>query len=71
MSISARLKQLRVEKGLTQHQLGLLSGVKQQTIQRIESGSSSRPRNIIEISEALECSAKWLLYGTNDQKAKP
>jgi transcriptional regulator with XRE-family HTH domain len=52
MSISARLKQLRVEKGLTQHQLGLLSGVKQQTIQRIESGSSSRPRNIIEIAKS-------------------
>lgn len=65
MSISSRLKQRRLERGLTQQQLGFLAGVKQQTIQRIESGSSHNPRNIIEIAEALGCSAKWLLRGTD------
>lgn len=71
MTISVRLKQRRIELGLTQHQLGSLAGVKQQTIQRIESGCSHRPRNIIEIAEALSCSAKWLLHGANENEAQP
>ncbi|HDY4931399.1 TPA: helix-turn-helix transcriptional regulator [Yersinia enterocolitica] len=64
MSISLRLKERRLEQGLTQHQLAVLSGVKQQTIQRIESGTSHRPRHLLEISEALGCSPHWLLNGT-------
>ncbi|EOI6866520.1 TPA: helix-turn-helix transcriptional regulator [Yersinia enterocolitica] len=64
MSISFRLKERRLARGLTQHQLAVLAGVRQQTIQRIESGSSHRPRNLLEISEALECSPHWLLNGT-------
>lgn len=68
MTISVRLKQRRIERGLTQNQLGMLAGVKQQTIQRIESGSSHRPRHIIEIAEALECSAKWLLHGSDERE---
>lgn len=63
MTISERLKVRRIELGLTQHQLGLLAGVKQQTIQRIESGTSNRPRHLLEIAEALNCSPKWLLHG--------
>lgn len=69
MSISLRLKERRLELGFTQQQLAVRSGVKQQTIQRIESGSSKRPRHIIEISEALDCTPQWLLRGatSNDQ----
>lgn len=63
MSISDRLKSRRIELGLTQTQLALLSGVRQQTIHRIESGTSERPRNLLEIADALECSARWLLHG--------
>ena len=71
MNISARLNQRRIERGLTQHQLGQLVGVRQQTIQRIESGASHRPRHIIEIAEALECSAKWLLHGSDGNEVLP
>ncbi|EOY4338570.1 helix-turn-helix domain-containing protein [Cronobacter malonaticus] len=71
MTISVRLKQRRTELGLTQQQLGILAGVKQQTIQRIESGTSHRPRHIFEIAEALDCSAKWLLHGSEGNGDAP
>jgi transcriptional regulator with XRE-family HTH domain len=66
MSISVRLKERRIELGLTQQQLALLAGVKQQTVQRIESGGSRHPRHLLEISDALECSPKWLLHGISN-----
>lgn len=66
MTISERMKKRRLSLGLTQQKLALLAGVKQQTIQRIESGSSHRPRHLIEIAEALNCSPKWLLHGTSE-----
>lgn len=67
MSISERLKSRRIELGLTQTQLALLSGVRQQTIHRIESGTSERPRNLLEIADALKCTARWLLHGDSEE----
>ncbi|MFP7605023.1 MULTISPECIES: helix-turn-helix domain-containing protein [Serratia] len=63
MNISVRLKERRLELGLTQQQLASLAGIKQQTVQRIESGGSRHPRHLLEISDALGCSPKWLLHG--------
>lgn len=63
MTISLRLKSRRLELGLTQHQLAQLAGVRQQTIHRIEAGTSNRPRHLVEIADALNCQAKWLLFG--------
>ncbi|WP_210496308.1 helix-turn-helix domain-containing protein [Pantoea ananatis] len=71
MSISLRLKSKRLELGLTQHQLAILCGVKQQTIQRIEAGTSHRPRHLLEISQALGCSPHWLLNGVGEQVSGP
>ncbi|KAB8310780.1 helix-turn-helix domain-containing protein [Rouxiella chamberiensis] len=66
MTISMRLKERRLELGLTQQQLAIMAGIKQQTIQRIEAGTSNRPRHLLEISEALSCSPHWLLNGVKD-----
>ena len=66
MNISMRLKERRLELGLTQQQLAIMAGIKQQTIQRIEAGTSHRPRHLLEISEALSCSPSWLLNGVKD-----
>ena len=63
MTISSRLKERRLALGLTQHQLAQLAGVRQQTIHRIESGTSVSPRNLLEIADALNCTPKWLLMG--------
>ncbi len=45
MTISNRLKERRLKLGLTQKQLAIMAGIKQQTIQRIEAGTSHRPRH--------------------------
>uniref|UniRef100_A0A9X8VBF7 XRE family transcriptional regulator n=1 Tax=Serratia marcescens TaxID=615 RepID=A0A9X8VBF7_SERMA len=66
MDISVRLKTRRIELGLTQQQLASLAGIKQQTVQRIESGGSQNPRHLLEISDALGCSPKWLLHGVSE-----
>jgi len=66
MSISSRLKARRLELGFTQQQLASKCGIKQQTVQRIEGGTSNRPRHLIEIADALDCSPQWLLKGGDD-----
>ncbi|WP_115158647.1 helix-turn-helix domain-containing protein [Serratia fonticola] len=66
MNISVRLKERRLQLGLTQQQLASLAGVRQQTVQRIEGGSSRHPRHLLEISDALGCSPKWLLHGISE-----
>ncbi|ELY6332729.1 helix-turn-helix transcriptional regulator [Cronobacter sakazakii] len=47
-TISERLKQKRMELNLTQAQLAEKAGMKQQSIQQIEAGSTQRPRMAIE-----------------------
>lgn len=69
MTLATRLKERRLEMGMTQTTLAERSGVSQQAIQRIESGLISRPRFLLEISTALQCEPNWLLHGqpTNDK----
>nr|WP_154927752.1 helix-turn-helix transcriptional regulator [Pantoea agglomerans] len=62
-TISQRLKQKRAELKMTQTELALKAGVKQQSIQQIEAGITKRPRKIFEIALALQCDPVWLQYG--------
>lgn len=62
-TISERLKQKRSELNLTQAELAEKAGIKQQSIQQIESGATKRPRFLLEIASALQCDPSWLLYG--------
>jgi len=62
-TISQRLKQKRAELNMTQTELALKAGVKQQSIQQIEAGITKRPRKIFEIAVALQCDPVWLQYG--------
>ncbi|MDC9623984.1 helix-turn-helix domain-containing protein [Xenorhabdus aichiensis] len=62
-TISQRLKARRYELNMTQTQLAQLAGMKQQSIQRIESGLTQRPKFILELSRALNCNPEWLQYG--------
>ena len=43
-TISQRLKQKREEMNLSQDQLAKLAGMKQQSLQAIEAGTTKRPR---------------------------
>lgn len=67
-NISERLKEKRESLNLTQAELAKLSGVKQQTIQLIESGATKRPRYLFEIATALKCDPHWLQYGEAEAK---
>lgn len=62
-TISQRLKQKRMELNMTQAQLAEKAGMKQQSYQQIEAGSTKRPRYLFELAEALQCDPLWLLYG--------
>jgi len=50
---------------MTQTKLAELAGVSQQAINRIESGIIARPRYLLEMAQALECSPSWLVNGEN------
>lgn len=61
MSFSERLKGLREERGLTQAQLGKLSGISSRMIQKYESGSRPQVDSAQKLAEALKISVSELL----------
>ena len=68
-TISSRLKQKRSELNMTQSELAVRAGIKQQSIQQIEAGTTKRPRFLFEIARALDCDPGWLLYGVKPEQA--
>jgi transcriptional regulator with XRE-family HTH domain len=63
-SLSERLAEARKHLGWTQAVLAERAGVSQSTIGNLESGTRSRPRNLLAIASALGVSAVWLEFGT-------
>ncbi|WP_312411608.1 S24 family peptidase [Pseudescherichia sp.] len=63
MGLAERVKQKRIELGLTQTEAAELAGIRQQSWQSIEDGKTLKPRNIIGIAKALRCDANWLMNG--------
>ncbi|AGJ86739.1 TPA: helix-turn-helix transcriptional regulator [Raoultella ornithinolytica] len=68
-TISQRLKKKREEMNLSQDQLAKLAGMRQQSIQAIESGSTKRPRFLVELARVLKCKPEWLLFGDDQNKS--
>ena len=68
-TISQRVKQRRTEIGLTQSEVAELAGITQQSFQQIEAGETKRPRHLLEIAQALKCSADWLMFGSEPKSA--
>ncbi|ECM3181870.1 helix-turn-helix domain-containing protein [Salmonella enterica subsp. enterica serovar Newport] len=71
-SFGERLLARRTELGMSQDDLAKKTGVSRVTISKIELGDSqdTRSSNLFRISEALQCSPRWLLDGTeNDTPA--
>ncbi|HCU0799925.1 TPA: helix-turn-helix transcriptional regulator [Citrobacter braakii] len=52
---------------LSQSQLATLAGMKQQSLQAIEAGTTKRPRYLVELARALKCDPEWLLFGDSRQ----
>ncbi|EHB5926028.1 LexA family protein [Citrobacter freundii] len=63
MSLADRVKQKRLELGLTQTEAAEMAGIRQQSWQSIEDGKTLKPRNIVGIAKALKCDAGWLMNG--------
>lgn len=68
-TISQRIKQKREEMNLSQDQLAKLAGMRQQSLQAIESGATKRPRYLVELATALNCKPEWLLFGDSPNKS--
>ena len=68
-----RIADRMTELGLSQTELGRLSGVPQPTIHRIMSGESQSPRqqNVEKIAKALSVTATWLWTGRQDSVPIP
>lgn len=62
-NLGQRIRARREELGLTQEQVAVQIGIKQQSYQAIESGNVKKPRHLYEISIALKCDMAWLLSG--------
>ncbi|AMZ77629.1 MULTISPECIES: LexA family protein [Enterobacter] len=67
MNLSDRVKQRRLQLGMTQTELAEKIGATQQGIVSIESGRTKRPRNLLELSKALQTDANWLMNGGSFQ----
>lgn len=68
-TLSQRAKQRRTELGLTQAEVAAQAGITQQSYQQLEAGETKRPRNLLEIAEALNCTANWLMFGDAKKQA--
>jgi transcriptional regulator with XRE-family HTH domain len=65
-SIGSRVKELRVKKGLTQAQLGSLSGIHPTNVGRIENKNAVPQADILYlIAKNLDTSVEWLLTGAS------
>ena len=62
-NVGIRLRMVRREKDLTQTKLGELVGNNRAAVQKIENGKSLRPRNTMDIAEALDINPAWLQFG--------
>lgn len=63
MSIAERVKDRRIELGLTQAQLAAMVKTSQQAIEQLENGKTKRPRYLPELASALGCDVGWLVSG--------
>jgi len=63
MDLAVRVKQKREEKKFSQKELGLLCGLAQQSINKIEKGKSLNPRTLSKIALALGTTAEYLQFG--------
>ncbi len=61
--IGQRLRQVRLERCLTQTELADLADTNQSVIQKIENGRAVRPRILPELGSVLEVNPAWLQWG--------
>ena len=63
MTLGERLKKARTKKNLTQAELANAVGIKQQAVQRIESGKVKSTGYIVQLARVLTITPEWLALG--------
>ena len=63
MSFNERVRQRRIELGLSQAELGKMAGVPQSTIGQIENGRNKSSTKILELANALQTTVEYLVNG--------
>lgn len=68
-AIGERVRQSRIQRGLSQEALGEVAGMYQSTISRIERGQrSARPKTLQRLADVLDVSQRWLLLGGDNDR---
>ncbi|TWV80439.1 helix-turn-helix transcriptional regulator [Moraxella sp. VT-16-12] len=70
-TLAQRLKYARELANLSQQEVAKRAGISQPTYFKIENGSTLKPRNILEISHALNVDAHWLATGEGEMDTLP
>ncbi|WP_249963467.1 XRE family transcriptional regulator [Histophilus somni] len=65
-TLAERLKNLLDEKGITQTKFAEMIGIAQPSMQKILSGETKKPRNLLEIANVLEVDPNWLQNGVGE-----
>ncbi|MDK4627565.1 helix-turn-helix transcriptional regulator, partial [Kingella kingae] len=71
MSFNERVKNRRLELGLSQAALGKLAGVPQSTIGQIENGRNKSSTKILELAHALQTTVEYLVDGVEPAQKQP
>ena len=66
-----RLRKARIEKNISQVELGRLTGESQSKIAAWESGRNKKPTNTVQLAEILGVSAYWLETGKGEMHPSP
>lgn len=61
-----RIRDRRIEKGLSQEELGDLLGMRQEAVSSLERLGPRRIKTAIEVAAALDMSPSYLCFGTHD-----
>ncbi len=62
-TLATRIKERRKALCITQTELAERVGMRQQSIQYLESGKGKRTSFILELAKVLKCDPDWLLNG--------
>jgi transcriptional regulator with XRE-family HTH domain len=68
--LADRIKEARVQRGLSQAQLAAMAGVRQSAIGNLEAGIRKSTHNVLEIARALGVRPEWLQDGIGSREAK-
>lgn len=68
-TLAERVKYARELKDLSQHEIAEKAGISQPTYFKIENGLTQKPRNILDIAQALNVNPQWLATGQGEMNA--